>query len=526
MKRALLFALSLVAATPSASAGLDPLRDAEDAVVTMELDKAQGILAKLDANDPKVAFQLGMLAFYKGDCDEANKHLSPQKVQTLKGAEGLLEIVRGCVRATAGAVTVNDELHHVVVRFQDDADSSLASIIGETVEKQREVLKRDLGVEMPLPTRIEIVRDQFTLAAMTGLPHKAAQTTGTVGIAKFGRVVVLSPRAPELGYDWRDAIAHELTHLALARGTFDRAPLWLQEGVAKREENKWRTLLPTDEAISPDAIAAAGIAKKIALPLDKLGPSIALLPSPTQAMVAYAEVQSFVRFISGDRAGQPGAVTDKDALPKLVKAYAHGLDTDKALVEATGKDLAAWDAVWRPWVEKRTAKLPETLGLDLVEPSKEAMKAKQKAYRDANRALRVGQLLLGRDHVSAAREKLDPLAPQAAEPLVGAWIGRVRLAAGDASGALAVLDPKSLTGDVGLWWSTRADALRASGAAPAEVVGAYLIAVGHEPFAVESACGLADPPTAAPAFEGWLDAAAKGLCASAKARHLPKMGQD
>ncbi|MGZ3424429.1 MAG: hypothetical protein ACXVEE_41605, partial [Polyangiales bacterium] len=184
MKRALALAAALLVATPS-SAGLDPLQDASDAITTMELDKAQGILSKLDANDPKVAYQLGLLAFYKGDCDEANKQLSPQKVQTLKGAEGLLEIVRGCVRATASAVTVTDEVHHVVVRFQDEADAALASIIGETVDKQREVLKKDLGVEMPLPTRVEIVRDQFTLAAMTGLPHKAAQTTGTVGIAKF-----------------------------------------------------------------------------------------------------------------------------------------------------------------------------------------------------------------------------------------------------------------------------------------------------------------------------------------------------
>ncbi|MGZ3448227.1 MAG: hypothetical protein ACXWUG_19960 [Polyangiales bacterium] len=525
MKRALALAAALLVATPS-SAGLDPLQDASDAITTMELDKAQGILSKLDANDPKVAYQLGLLAFYKGDCDEANKQLSPQKVQTLKGAEGLLEIVRGCVRATASAVTVTDEVHHVVVRFQDEADAALASIIGETVDKQREVLKKDLGVEMPLPTRVEIVRDQFTLAAMTGLPHKAAQTTGTVGIAKFGRVVVLSPRAPELGYDWRDAIAHELTHLALARGTYDRAPLWLQEGVAKREEAKWRAALPTDEALSPDAIAAAGIAKKIALPLDKLGPSIALLPSPQQAMVAYAEVQSFVRFISGDRAGEPGAVTDKDMLAKIVKAYGRGLDTDKALLESTGKDLAGWDAVWRPWVEKRTAKLPETLGLDVVEMPKEAMKAKQKAYREANRALRIGELLLGRDHVAAAREKLDPLASHAGEPLVGAWIGRARLAAGDAASALAILDTKGLMGDVGLWWSARADALRATGAAPAEVVGAYLVAIGHDPFSVEGACGLSDPPASAPAFDGWLDAAAKGLCATAKARQLPKMGQD
>ena len=43
-----------------------------------------------------------------------------------------------------------------------------------------------------------------------------------------------------------------------------------------------------------------------------------MLPSAKEAMVVYAEVQSFVRFVAGDRAGQPGAPTDHDALPKLV----------------------------------------------------------------------------------------------------------------------------------------------------------------------------------------------------------------
>lgn len=531
MKRTFALAIAMAALvsplSPSpAQAGIDPVADASEAITILDLDRARTLLNGLDPESPQVALELGRLALYSGDCDLAAKYLANPKVQALKEGPMHLDVARGCMRGMAGTVTVKDDLHQTIVRFQDDADSALASLIGETVAKQREVLKRDLGVDMPLPTRIDVVRDQTTLSAMTGLPLAAAQKTGTVAIAKFGRVVLISPRAPTLGYTWRDTVAHELTHLALSRGSIDHAPLWLQEGVAKREETRWRAPLPTDEAVSPDALAAAGITRKLALPLDKLGPSLALLPSAEQAMVCYAEVQSFVRFAMGDRAGEPGASTDKETLQKLLKAYARGLETDPALKEVTGKTLGEWDAVWRPWVEKKATKLPDALGLDPPK-SQEAAKAAAKAQHDAQRALRLGELLVGRGHAKAARTLLDPLAPtHKDDPVVTAWAARARLFDGDAAGALSILDPKGVTGDLGFWWAARGDALRSTAAPASDVVTVYGIAIAHDPFSIEAACGWADLPAGAPPFDGWLDAAAKGLCSAARARQLPKMGQD
>jgi hypothetical protein len=436
-----------------------------------------------------------------------------------------LNIARDCMRAMAGTVTVKDEVHRVHVRFQDDADSALAHLIGETVDKHRAVLAKDLGVEMPKPTRVDVVRDQFSLSAMTGLAYEAARTTGTVAIAKWGRVIMISPRAPSLGYAWRDTLAHELTHLALSRGTLDRAPLWLQEGVAKREETRWRAPLPSDDAVPADLIASIGLSKNLGRPLDGIGPSIALLPSAREAMVVYAEVTSFVRFIAGDRAGEPGAITDKDALPKLIKAYAKGLDTDKALVEVTGKDLKAWDAIWRPWVATRTGKLPAAVGLDDPK-SKEAAKAEAKNELEAHRAFRLGQLLLARDHVKEARQKLDPLAPtHIGDPLINALIARARMADGDPTGARALLDPKTVVGDLGIWWAARATSLDATSAPKAEVLESWTHAIAHDPLAPESACGWAESK-GLPSIEAWLETAIQGLCSAARARALPKMGQD
>jgi hypothetical protein len=511
--------------TQTGRAGIDPMAEIGDLITQIDLEKAETMLKPLEGKVARASYELARLAMYRGDCDTAAKRLQPEEVQKLPDAGALLNISRDCMRAMSGTVTLEDKEHGVLVRFQDDADGPLLSLIGETVEKQRVVLERDLGVAMPKPTRIDVVRDQFSLAAMTGLPYEAARTTGTVAIAKWGRVIMISPRAPTLGYAWRDTLAHELTHLALSKGTLDRAPLWLQEGVAKREETRWRPAQPADDAVPADAVAAIGIEKGLGKPLDGIGPSIALLPSAQQAMVVYAEVTSFVRFISGDRAGEPGAINDKEVLPKLVKAYARGLDTDKALLEVTGKDLKAWDAIWQPWVKGKKQKLPAAVGLDDPKP-KDVAKAEAKAEGEARRNFRLGQLLLARDHAKEARTRLDPLVPKnPGDPLIIGWAARARLLDGDAASARALLDPKVLIGDLALWWVTRAEALSATGAPPVESADAWAHAIAHDPLSPEVSCGWAEAK-GVPALEGWLEAAVRGLCTAARARHLPKMGQD
>lgn len=492
------------------------LDEVADAITAMDVERAKTLLAKFDPKDPAVGYQLGRLGLETGDCDEAAARFAPPAVQTFaKDGPYLLEIARGCARAMAATIVVEDKEHQVLVRLQDDDDRAVVPLLGETIAAQRAVLEADLGVKMPLPTRVDLVRDQFTLAAMTGLPHKSAQTTGTVAIAKFGRVIMLSPRAPALGYGFRDTIAHELTHLALTAGTLDRAPLWLQEGVAKREETRWRPKRPTDDAIPPDAVAAAGLAKGLGRPLDGIGPSVAMLPSAKEATVVYAEVSSFVRFVAGDRAGQPGAPTDTGALPKIVASFKRGQDTDGALREVTGKDLAQWNAIWRPWVMTKGAKLPASLGFDDAKPASSTFDV-----HAAGRAVRLGELLLGRDHAKAARIELDPLAAGLLDdPLVAARIACARFRTGDAPGAkLAVADPAILSGDFGAWWAIRAQVLAALGLPRNEVLDAYTVAVAHDPYLPDAACGWSDTLGTG----DLLSTVAKGLCVTAKGWARPR----
>lgn len=333
-----------------------------------------------------------LLALHTGDCDRAVALLDRAAAGNDEAAPYLAPVARGCAMVTAGAVTISDEAAGVTVRLTDEDDAPLVPYIIDVLARALASLERDLGVKMPRPVRIELVRDHHSLSAITGLALDAAQNTGTLAVAKWGRVTMLSPRAIPHGYPWADTLMHELTHLAVTRASADEAPLWLQEGVAKRQEPRWRAPFLYDGTPSPDALAIAGFKKNLGLPLDQLGPSIAMLPTAEQAGVAFAEVTSFVRFWTKE-AGD-------GALPRLLSALDQQRTptaVDDALRAVSGADLKGWDARWRKYLTDNPAALPADTFLSGPNP-----KRKEHARRS-----RLGDLLAARGHHEAAVLELE-----------------------------------------------------------------------------------------------------------------------
>jgi len=427
-------------AGPTLSPGMLRAALARGAILEMDLPAAARILDGADPADTPLSIERGRYSIYAGDYDGAAALLArPDIANTAEGAE-LGDIARGSARGMAATVEVRDEARGVVVRLQDDEDRALVPLLADTAVRVHELLIKDLGVELPKPLRIDLVRDQFTLAAMTGLPEEAARTTGTVAVAKWGRVTMISPRATSRGYPWLDTLAHEMTHLALSRGTRDKAPLWLQEGVAKREETRWRERQPHDNVPSVDAVAAIGMEKGLGRPLDKLGPSIAMLPTAEQAQVAFAEVQSFIQFWA-DEVG-------RDALPQLVLRIKSADDPDdvmRAMQEVSGVDFATWDKRWKAHINAG----PRDLAAEFV-PG-----ASMPRGQELSRRLRLGDLLAKRGHHKAAVLELS----RAVEILPAEAQVRCALAAAlvdnsDREGAAKWVDkPEDTHGRFGRWWS-------------------------------------------------------------------------
>lgn len=468
---------------------------ARGAILELDLATARSILDNVENNEPPLAIERARLALYEGECDRAATLLSRADLGMSDETKHLGEIARGCARATAATVIVHDREKGVWLRLQDDEDQALAPLLVDVAVKARDALAKDLGVRLPSPIRIDLVRDQLTLSAMTGLPYEAAKTTGTVAIAKWGRVTMLSPRTD--GYGWMDTLAHELSHLALTAGTRDKAPLWLQEGIAKREETRWRERWPHDDLPSTDAFAAVGIGMGLGRPLDKLGPSIAMLPSAEQAAVAYAEVSSFVKFFASE--------VGDDALPRLVvevKAADGDDPAGAALQKVSGLDLAGWDGRWR----QHLATVPK----DIPEELKPGARIPQ--MKKVGKHARLGQLLAGRGHHrSAAIEHAIAQAAMPWEASVRCNLAAALLGSGDTQNARQlVADPSEVHGRHGRYWSLHGLLVPPPDGDPR----AFFLGVASDPLNPDVACEeKAAPETPA-------DPIKKALCEAA--RRVPR----
>jgi hypothetical protein len=498
MKFGRLVAVALVAALSTAlpassRAQGDVAKLAHDLISGLDLDAAGHLLSATDSDSAAVALERARLALYELDCDTASTILGRPDVAKTDDGEFLAEIARGCRRVTAAVAIDRDDALGIEVRWQDESDAALAPILFETVARARDALSRDLGVEWPRPTRIVVVRDLLSLSAMTGLPYASANATGTVAVAKWGRVTLLSPRATPHGYMWRDTVAHELTHLAVTRMSRDRAPLWLQEGVAKNEEVRWRAPQPLDDSPPADAVAFRGIESGVGFALDKLGPSIAMLPNADAATVAFAEVTSFVRYYL--------AREGTGALPKLLRALRDAPDVDSALASTGGANLKTWDARWRaalPEQPRSRTPLPWGLGERPKNHREDA-----KAFREQRDRARLAELLVSRGHAPSAIEefaKLDEAskgmsaelrAEQARDPALR-WLRGISLeeSADDAEHAKARAlfdDVRDVSSLYGPWCASRGRWARARGDEEGAAVS-FSQAVASDPFEPEVAC--------------------------------------
>ncbi|MCA9642098.1 MAG: tetratricopeptide repeat protein, partial [Myxococcales bacterium] len=430
-----------------------------------------------------LAFERARLALYLGDCETAQAILSSPQFADVEEARHFREVADGCTGTTVGGLVIEDKERGVWMRLQDAEDKALAPLIAEVADKARGRIEQDLGVTMPRPLRIDLVRDLFSLAAVTGLPLEAAETTGTVAVARWGRVTMLTPRAASLGYPWEDTLAHEITHLALSRATRDRAPLWLQEGVAKREETRWREKQPFDDA-DYDRVARAAQVQGQSVGIGGLGSSIAMLPTPEAASIAFAEVTSFVGFWLREN----GTPAFHMLLRDLKGVGERG--PNAALASVSGVSLSEWNSRWQTWLEGHVAAPEPPPKLTPLEVRKQHQRAE-----DMIRNARLGDLLFERGHMEAAESRLTKMFDASPDDAsLRARLARAALAQGKTERAKELVSKlEDVDAANAHWWALRARFGLGTGAerpnTPEARKAAYRLGVALDPLSELVACG-------------------------------------
>ena len=271
------------------------------------IEEAAAMLEGVPESDPARGLALASLLYHRGRYDEAHDALVAGGAASPELEAAMAWLPRQIGQAKAATVGMLERtVGHFTYRFEPGADAILVEYASEALEGQRAEMERLLGVAPTEPTVVEFFPTVARFVQASGLPAEWVETTGTVAICKWDRILVLSPMNMARGYPWMDTLAHEYVHLALSRASYNEAPVWFHEGSAKLLESAWRGG-EREEFTSPyaESLLAVALEEDALISFDQMHPSMAALPSADAATLAFAQVALAIDYIL-DEAGDEG----------------------------------------------------------------------------------------------------------------------------------------------------------------------------------------------------------------------------
>jgi hypothetical protein len=159
-------------------------------------------------------------------------------------------------------------------------------------------------------------------------------------------------------------------HYAVSTLTRDRAPVWLQEGLAKFLERRWRE--PVGARIPPamEHLLAKALRSGKLITFEAMHPSMAKLPSAEDATLAFAEVANAIAFLH-QQAGMAGLRT---ALARV----ADGTDARAAVAGAANVSWAEFERGWRAYMVAQKYKTFPAIDIPTTHIRKESAIASQR----------------------------------------------------------------------------------------------------------------------------------------------------
>lgn len=292
-------------------------------------------LAKvMPAEAEPLKYYRGRIAFEEGRYEEAAKLLAEAGIEDKPGS--YLRLAKETLEVTRKHKRVESE--HFIFLFPEGKDEVLGPWALQTLEAIRQAMLDDLGYAPPGKVRVEVVNNAAELARVSTLTKEQINTTGTIAICKFNKLMVTSPKAVVTGYDWQDTLAHEYVHLVVSRKSRNTVPIWLHEGLAKFLESRWRGAPGLALSPSTQALLGRRVKQDKLIPFEKMHPSIALLPTAEDAATAFAEVFYAIHYVHQHR-GTKG-------LQAIIDALKTGRSDREAVSQATGMSFSAFEKAW------------------------------------------------------------------------------------------------------------------------------------------------------------------------------------
>ena len=435
-----LLALSNPARADDVEAQKTLLAEQLDAWDLVESKKTLDALSAARPSDPDVLWFKGQLAFLRGRYAEAVGHYEAALVARPgdKHVAATLELAKSTLGVVKDFKEQQTSGGHFTLAWQPGVDEVLVPYADVALEKAYEALGEIFRLRPGEPIRVEIYPKVSNLADVSPLKLSEIQTSGTIALCKYNRLMIVSPRALVYGYPWLDTLAHEYTHLLVTRRSKNTVPIWLHEGMAKFFENRWRETTNAVLAPSSEDLLAGAVKKKKLIRFEAMSPSMAKLPSQEDTALAFAEVFMVMEMVYSK--------SGVDGVNALLDLMGSGLSDREAVEKVSEKSFDRFQKEWRQYLYQRNLQtLPThaTSRLLFREKDKPKDELKDIVEEQARQLTYLGDLLAVRQRFKAASKEYERAIERAGgpNPIISAKLASSLLKQGRHQQVLTVVTP-------------------------------------------------------------------------------------
>lgn len=438
-------------AAPEESAPLEAcphpnaISDTIDLLARERMEAAQPILDPYEATctgNIMYLYALGRLRFLQARYDDArvaleNALLMDPEVM-LRGQIAHYGMLASNTAELVGSfVEYKDPGGQFILSYPPGKDAVLLPYIQDAFPKIIERIGQALDYHPDHPIRIEIYGEPADLARATSLTADEIETSGTIALCKYRKLMLVSPRAMLQGYGWLDTLSHEYVHYAISQNAYG-VPIWLHEAFAKYLETRWRSAhsLPI-RPTSQDRLRKA-LRQNSLITFEEMSPSMAKLPSQDHTALAFAEVYTVAQYLD-EHIGLEG-------IRKIISNIDIGMNDRMALEDVLNTSFRDFFANWKKHLKKqRWASVPAGMLDKLLFKDRNEPKAllQDIGHKEAEDFTYIGDLLLARSRPRAASVEYQKAAEQTkhSNPLVQSKLARALLDIGENEAAFNALQP-------------------------------------------------------------------------------------
>lgn len=331
----------------------------EECLNAWQIEEAKRAAEKvllLAPDDPHVCFFVGKVRFYEGKYEESLNFLkkSRKAPEIIEEGEEFYRFVQ-TIYQTAGKFK-EIESEHFLFRYLEEKDAILAEYALDTLESAYHAIGSDLEYFPLEKILVEVYPDAESFCTISTLTQEEIETSGTIAICLFNRVIITSPRLQPRGYEWLDTLTHEYVHYVIMKKTYNRVPVWLHEGIAKYEEKRWMGDDTPALPVSLESLLAEAVENDYFITFEQMHPSLAKLEKREDTALAFAEVFTAVDYLY-NQGGYPFITAMLDEIKK-------GMDAKDAISSAIGIPFDTFEKNWLQYLKEK--KLRRVHGIKLL----------------------------------------------------------------------------------------------------------------------------------------------------------------